>query len=81
MANEPKVDIRILIHDKSDPENDTSDIYTIKGSGYDVLSTLSAVVFDIFMKAEADIEDAKRITCDNFDRWYNIYKESKESKD
>ena len=76
--NKPDVDIRILIHDVSDPNDEKSDIYEVKGSGYYVLATLTSIIFQVFMKADTDIEDAKRITCDNFDKWYDMYKDSKD---
>lgn len=74
----PDVDVRILIHDTTNPEQDTSDIYEIHGDARALLSTFSIILYKCMAHFNMTVDEMIELLSSNFKKNANIKEPSKD---
>lgn len=74
----PDVDIRILIHDTTNPEQDTSDVYEIHGNARALVSTFSIILYNCMDHFNMTVDEMIELISSNFRNYANIKEPSKD---
>lgn len=68
----PDVDVRILIHDTTNSERDTSDVYEIHGDARALLSTFSIILYKCMSHFNMTVDEMIELLSSNFRNHANI---------
>lgn len=74
----PDVDVRILIHDTTNPEQDTSDVYEIHGDARALLSTFSIILYKCMSHFNMTVDEMIDLISKNFKNHDNMKEPSKD---
>lgn len=75
----PDVDVRILIHDTTNPEQDTSDVYEIHGDARALLSTFSIILYKCMAHFNMTVDEMIDLLSSNFKNHANMKEPSDEA--